>query len=68
MIPNNLPSRVPFLYLVHEGLGAHCPAMEIKASCVGWLSGVDVAAQYLANPHNQDECILVLTGALTIIF
>jgi 3-oxoacyl-[acyl-carrier-protein] synthase-3 len=33
--------------LVHEKLGTQCPAIEIKASCVGWLSGVDVAAQYL---------------------
>lgn len=50
--------------IVHAKLGAECPAMDIKASCVGWLSGVDVAAQYLANPENKDERILVLAGTL----
>lgn len=49
---------------IHEKLGAQCPAMEIKASCVGWLLGVDVAIQYLANPDNQDKRILVLAGAI----
>ena len=50
--------------IVHAKLGAQCPAMDIKVSCVGWLSALDVAMQYLANPENKDECILVLAGAL----
>ena len=50
--------------IVHAKLGAQCPAMDIKVSCVGWLAALDVAMQYLANPENKDECILVLAGAL----
>lgn len=50
--------------IVHAKLGAECPAMDIKVSCVGWLSALDVAIQYLANPENKDERILVLAGAL----
>ena len=50
--------------IVHAKLGAKCPAMDIKVSCVGWLSALDVAIQYLANPENKEERILVLAGAL----
>ena len=49
---------------VHHNLKAECPAIEIKASCVGWLSGVDVAMQYLANVENHNEKILVIAAAL----
>lgn len=51
----------PTASVVQQKLGAHCPAIDVKMSCVGWLAGVDYALRCIAT---GERLILVLAGTL----
>ena len=46
--------------VVQYKLGATCPAIDIKASCVGWIAGLDYAFHRI--DKGEDKLILVLAG------
>ncbi len=46
--------------VVQYKLGARCPAIDIKASCVGWLAGLDYAFHRVEK--GEDKLILVAAG------
>ncbi len=47
--------------VVQHKLGAICPAIDIRMSCVGWVAGVDYALRCLAT---GEERILVMAGTI----
>jgi len=47
--------------IVQAKLGASCPAVDVKMSCVGWLAGVDLALRCIATGERH---VLVLAGTL----
>jgi len=46
--------------VVQYKLGATCPAIDIRASCVGWLAGLDYAFHRV--DRAEDRLVLVLAG------
>jgi 3-oxoacyl-[acyl-carrier-protein] synthase-3 len=51
----------PTASVVQYKLGARCPAIDLKLSCVGWLAGVDYALRCIATGEQK---ILVLAGTV----
>ncbi|MBI4590202.1 MAG: ketoacyl-ACP synthase III [Candidatus Rokubacteria bacterium] len=51
----------PTASVVQYKLGARCPAVDVKMSCVGWLAGVDYALRCIAT---GERAILVLAGTI----
>ncbi len=51
----------PTASVVQHKLGALCPAVDVRMSCVGWLAGVDFAIRCIATGERR---ILVLAGTL----
>jgi len=51
----------PTASVVQYKLGALCPAVDVKMSCVGWLAGVDFALRCIATGERR---ILVLAGTV----
>jgi 3-oxoacyl-[acyl-carrier-protein] synthase-3 len=47
--------------VVQHKLGARCPAMDVKMSCVGWLAGLDWALRCIATGERR---ILVVAGTI----
>jgi 3-oxoacyl-[acyl-carrier-protein] synthase-3 len=47
--------------VVQHKLGARCPAMDVKMSCVGWIAGLDWALRCIATGERR---ILVLAGTI----
>ncbi|MBI4557455.1 MAG: ketoacyl-ACP synthase III [Candidatus Hydrogenedentes bacterium] len=47
--------------VVQHKLGAHCPAVDVGMSCVGWLAGVDYALRCIATGEQR---VLVLAGTI----
>ena len=47
--------------VVQHKLGARCPAMDIKMSCVGWVAGLDWALRCIATGERR---ILVVAGTI----
>jgi len=46
--------------VVQYKLGARCPAIDIRASCVGWVAGLDYAFHRV--DRGEDKLILVVAG------
>jgi len=51
----------PTAAVVQYKLGAQCPAVDVKMSCVGWLAGVDYALRCIATGERR---ILVVAGTV----
>lgn len=47
---------------VQYGLNAHCPAYDVRKSCVGFLQALEIATMYIM--QDPLEKVLVLAGAL----
>ena len=47
--------------VVQHKLGAHCPAVDVSMSCVGWLAGMDYALRCIAT---GEERVLVMAGTI----
>ncbi|MBI3824866.1 MAG: ketoacyl-ACP synthase III [Candidatus Rokubacteria bacterium] len=47
--------------VVQTKLGAQCPAIDVKMSCVGWLAGVDLALRCVATGEKN---VLVMAGTI----
>ena len=47
--------------VVQHKLGAHCPALDVSMSCVGWVAGLDYALRCIATGEDR---ILVMAGTI----